>query len=368
VEARPAQANAEWRVPISTYSGRRGGDVTDSGSPVTWLDEEHLRCGQANLLAVFDGRSEALESTPEQFILVKSRHMIDWYERQFAQDPPRRVLEVGIFKGGSVALFAGLWQPEQLLAVDIVTEPVAALDEFVRASGLGDRVKARYGVDQADAETLRALITEEFAGEPLDLVIDDGCHFFAETKATFEAVFPLLRPGGTYVIEDWAWAHWPGVWQVDGGPWAEKPSVTLLALELAMLSASRPDLVESVEITTEFIIVRKGPSQTMESGFSLASGYVTAGRTFVEEGYAPGGGTATAVGAQWQLRDTPEARLAQTQSELAERDIALKAATDRTLQLTTDLAEQERLVRSMERSLSWRLTAPLRWLKAALRR
>jgi SAM-dependent methyltransferase len=349
--------------------------MTQTSGALTWLDDEHLRCGQANLLAVFDGRSEALQSTAEQFILVKSRHMIDWYERTFAAEPPRRVLEVGIFKGGSVALFAGLWQPERLLAVDIVTQPVAALDEFVRANGLGERVKARYGVDQADAKTLRALIVDEFDGASLDLVIDDGCHFLEETRATFEAVFPLLRPGGTYVIEDWAWVHWPGVWQEDGGPWADKPSATLLALELAMLSASRPDLAESVEITTEFIVVHKGPCQSMEPGFSLASSYLTAGRVFAEEGYATASGLPTAVGGEWQPRDTPQARLVQMRSELAERGIALREATDHALQLSRDFAdsvariqEYDRRLQAMESSLSWRLTAPLRRLKARARR
>jgi SAM-dependent methyltransferase len=349
--------------------------VTDSGSPLTWLDDEHLRCGQANLLAVYDGRSETLQSTAEQFILVKSRHMIDWYERTFAADPPRRVLEVGIFKGGSVALFAGLWQPERLLAADIVTDRVAALDEFIRANGLGERVKTRYGVDQADAQTLRALVTEEFEGAPLDLVIDDGCHFYEETRATFEAVFPLVRPGGTYVIEDWAWAHWPGVWQEDGGPWIDKPSATLLALELAMLSASRPDLAESVEITTELIVVRKGPCQTMDPAFALASSYRTAGRAFVEEGYGAVPGEGTVVGGERQSRDTPEARLAQMRAELAERGIALREATEHAQQLSKDFAdsvarnqESDRALRAMEHSLSWRLTAPLRWLKARARR
>jgi SAM-dependent methyltransferase len=348
--------------------------MTQTSSPLTWLDEEHLRCGGADLLAVFDTRSDELQSTAEQFILVKSRHMIDWYEQEFAQDAPRRVLEVGIFKGGSVALFAGLWQPERLVAVDIITQPVAALEAFVRDHGLGDRVKTRYGVDQADAGALRSLIAEEFGDAPLDLVVDDGCHYLAESKATFDAVFPSLRAGGTYVIEDWAWAHWPGVWQEDGGPWADKPSMTLLALELAMLSASRPDLIESVEITTELIVVHKGSCAAMEPGFALSSSYRTAGRAFREEPDAAVSGRVTVVGAE-QRSDALEGRLARTESTLAEHSAALEEANDRVRRAAEDLAgamtrvhQYERALQSMERSLSWRLTAPLRWLKARVRR
>ena len=78
---------------------------------LNWFDDERLACPRANLLAVFDDRSQTLESTPDEFILVKSRGMIDWYEASFAGDPPKRVLEIGIFKGGSVVLFSETLAP-----------------------------------------------------------------------------------------------------------------------------------------------------------------------------------------------------------------------------------------------------------------
>ena len=42
----------------------------------------------------------------------------------------------------------------------------------------------------------------------IDLVVDDASHLYEQTKATFAMLFPLVRPGGNYVIEDWSWAHW----------------------------------------------------------------------------------------------------------------------------------------------------------------
>jgi hypothetical protein len=98
-------------------------------------------------------------------------------------------------------------------------------------------------------------------------------------------VFPFLRPGGVYVIEDWAWAHWPGVWQEGGGPWPDKPAPSLLVLELAMLCASRSDLVESVDVTSGLIVVRRGPGKISETDFELSTTYLTAGRTFLEAGF-----------------------------------------------------------------------------------
>lgn len=328
--------------------------MSDATHRVAWLDEEHLECGGAALLSVFDARSAELESTRDQFILVKSRHMIDWYETRFAEHEPGRVLEVGIFKGGSVVLFEGLWNPERLVAVDIMTERVAALDEFVGSNGLGGRVRLRYGIDQADAAAMRSVIGDEFADAPLDLVIDDGCHYLDETKATFDAVFPYVRPGGTYVIEDWAWAHWPGLWQENGGPWADKPAASFLVFELAMLSASRPDLVDSVEINSELILVHKAADAHVEPGFSLSSSYMTAGRIFVEEGFSSASGQAAVLAGEQERGRVLESRVAKLES-------ALEGAVARA-------EEVERVLRAVETSVSWKITVPLRRLKGRVRR
>ena len=38
-------------------------------------------------------------------------------------------------------------------------------------------------------------------------MIDDASHLYEPSLASFETLFPLLRPGGTYIIEDWKWEH-----------------------------------------------------------------------------------------------------------------------------------------------------------------
>ena len=323
--------------------------MTEVPSILNWLDDEKLACPRASLLAVFDDRSQTLESTPDEFILVKSRGMIDWYEASFADDPPKRVLEVGIFKGGSVVLFSELWRPERLVAVDIAVEPIPALAEYVRRCQLAESVKPVFGIDQADVAAMRSVIVSEFGAAPLDLVVDDGCHFLEETRATFETAFPFLRPGGTYVIEDWGWAHWPGIWQDDGGPWPNKPAPTLLALELAMLCASRPDLVESVEITQALIVVRKGAGGTVDTDFALPATYLTAGRVFLEEGFASPSREGEHAPSLQELEQTVRNR---------ERELERSRAMVR---------ELDGAIRALQSSQSWRITAPLRRLKRVLR-
>jgi hypothetical protein len=46
------------------------------------------------------------------------------------------------------------------------------------------------------------IIATEFGAMPLDLVSDDASHLLRETRASFNALFPRLRSGGEYIIED----------------------------------------------------------------------------------------------------------------------------------------------------------------------
>ncbi len=74
-------------------------------------------------------------------------------------------------------------------------------------SRIKERLKPFWAVDQQDSARLREIWQTEFRA-PLDLVIDDASHLYGPTKTSFETLFPLLRPGGLYIIEDWAWGHW----------------------------------------------------------------------------------------------------------------------------------------------------------------
>ena len=80
------------------------------------------------------------------------------------------------------------------------------MDEFIAARGLGNALRPFYGIDQADGSRLARLVDEELEGG-LDIVVDDASHHYEPTLASFQALFPVLRPGGLYVIEDWRSDH-----------------------------------------------------------------------------------------------------------------------------------------------------------------
>jgi predicted O-methyltransferase YrrM len=96
-----------------------------------------------------------------------------------------------------------LARPERFVAIELNDRRVGALDALIERRSLQDSVRPVYGVDQADRARLAAIAADEFGGQPLDLVIDDASHRLDETRASFECLFPLLRPGGRFVIEDW---------------------------------------------------------------------------------------------------------------------------------------------------------------------
>jgi cephalosporin hydroxylase len=196
----------------------------------------------------------------DHFILYKSKAQLDQFVRFFSSIDfqPENVFELGIWEGGSTALWYEIFRPRKHVAVDLAqrgdSEP---LSRWRSSRGLGDRVKTCWGVDQADAERLRSIVADEFDG-PLDLVIDDASHLYEPTKAGFETLFPLLRPRGLYVIEDWQWGHNPDFADPDH-PWTERDSPTRLVFELVEAAGTaRIGAVRSLTVYGGFVAAERG--------------------------------------------------------------------------------------------------------------
>ncbi len=66
--------------------------------------------------------------------------------------------------------------------------------------------------DQSDPDSLLEAIKD---CPPFDLIVDDGSHIASHIVTTFETLYPLLSPGGLYVIEDMHTAYLP---EFEGGP------------------------------------------------------------------------------------------------------------------------------------------------------
>ena len=82
---------------------------------------------------------------------------------------------------------------------------IFALDLYDKTPHNQDRVRIFQG-SQADPAILRQVAAE--IGQ-IDVVLDDGSHVSQHIITSFEVLFPLLAPGGLYIVEDIGTAYWP---------------------------------------------------------------------------------------------------------------------------------------------------------------
>ncbi|GCB44840.1 bifunctional 2-polyprenyl-6-hydroxyphenol methylase/3-demethylubiquinol 3-O-methyltransferase UbiG [Streptomyces sp. NL15-2K] len=164
------------------------------------------------------------------------------YQRHFAdvRYDPIRILEIGIGGYGHDSIGGGslyMWQQFFPRAL------VYGLDIYPKPAVTGPRIRTIVG-DQNDPAFLAELAAD--AG-PFDIIIDDGSHINEHISTSFTHLFPHVRPGGWYVIEDLHTAYWPAF----GGnalPGAAGTSVALLKEQLdrlhheEYLDAGHPDL------------------------------------------------------------------------------------------------------------------------------
>lgn len=213
----------------------------------------------------------------QHLVLLKDRESLEQYARVLGDANPRRMLEFGVFQGGSPVLFSLWFGLDKFVGVDIC-EPVGAYDGFCRRHDVGSKIRTYYRVSQDDRPRIEGIIRNEFGPSLPDVVIDDASHFYRLSRRTFEIAFPLLRPGGLYVIEDWGWGHWKSA---APAIYSGHTPLSKLLMEILMLCASRPDIVSEVQVFASFAFIRKAPSAPALENFELAKMYNRSGLELV---------------------------------------------------------------------------------------
>ena len=149
-----------------------------------------------------------------------------WYTPHYQKhfEPYReqavKVLEIGVggyespdAGGESLLMWKHYFRRGLIYGLDIVAK--TGVDE--------SRLHVLQG-DQGDARFLDSMAREL---GPFDIVIDDGSHIAHHIITSFNALFPHVRPGGLYVVEDLAMAYWPG-WGGGSDPSAQYKSIDLI--------------------------------------------------------------------------------------------------------------------------------------------
>jgi len=131
----------------------------------------------------------------------KWHHYFDIYEQHFGgyRGRPIRMLEIGVFRGGSLRMWKEYFHPDSVI-VGIDIDPSCAAHE------IADRnVFVRIG-SQADPDFLAA-VNVEFG--PFDIILDDGSHKTHHQIISFGALFrDALKDGGCYMVEDMHTNYW----------------------------------------------------------------------------------------------------------------------------------------------------------------
>jgi len=131
----------------------------------------------------------------------KWQHYLPVYESAVDRSRPLRMLEIGVFHGGSLQMWRKYLHPNStIVGIDIDPE-CAKFDD-------GDnKIHVRIGAQQ-DIAFLKSVVAE-FG--PFDVILDDGSHYSSHMINTFRYLFPNgLADGGAYVVEDIHCNYWTG--------------------------------------------------------------------------------------------------------------------------------------------------------------
>jgi spermidine synthase len=106
------------------------------------------------------------------------------------------ILEIGVAQGQSIKMWTDYFPNAKIHGADI--DPKSKLSEEY-----SNRIKFHL-TDQRDRAQLKNL--EQYS--PFDLIIDDGNHWWMEQILTFETLFPYLKSGGIFIVEDTTTSYW----------------------------------------------------------------------------------------------------------------------------------------------------------------
>jgi len=128
---------------------------------------------------------------------------LDAYDTHFSRYRGTDVtmLEIGVSMGGSLEMWRDYFgQKATICGIDVNPDC---------ANRVSSPNKVRIG-SQDDPDFLHGVIGE--IGQP-DIILDDGSHIGRHQTASFHILFPLLKEGGLYVIEDLHTSYWSGSWE-----------------------------------------------------------------------------------------------------------------------------------------------------------
>jgi ubiquinone/menaquinone biosynthesis C-methylase UbiE len=134
------------------------------------------------------------------FISYKWVHYFYIYDKLFLEyrqkNRPLTILEIGVDRGGSLEIWKKyLPEGSKIYGVDI--NPKCKEIKF------GENIFFCLG-----SASDRNFMEKAFADIEFDIILDDGSHICSDVIETFKIMFPRIKNGGLYVVEDLHTSYW----------------------------------------------------------------------------------------------------------------------------------------------------------------
>jgi hypothetical protein len=115
----------------------------------------------------------------------------DVYEYFFfpVKNQVKKVFEIGVFRGASMKMFQDYFPDADIYGIDIYD--VSSLNS--------DRIHT-FIANQSKRDQLQKCIAA--FGSDFDVIVDDGGHAMDQQQISFGFLFPYVKSGGYYIIED----------------------------------------------------------------------------------------------------------------------------------------------------------------------
>lgn len=170
------------------------------------------------------------------------------YDRAFShlRDQPIKLLEIGAASGEGIRMWLQYFPQAQVVGVDIVSKTNLW-------NTPGESPDPRYKFCQGDqaCSTFWACFLADY-GKDWDIIIDDGGHYSNQVIISFENLWPALRSGGLYAIEDLGVSYGAGsVFLPEGWP----NHMDFLKAKLDEINCA--DTIASMNFSKELAIIKK---------------------------------------------------------------------------------------------------------------
>lgn len=104
----------------------------------------------------------------------------------------QKVLEIGILDGASAKMWRDFFDNATIFCLDIIPEYINKV--------IGEERIQPFVADQSDSRKFQKIVSAQ--ANEFDIIIDDGSHQMDHQQMSFGVLFPLVKSGGYYVLED----------------------------------------------------------------------------------------------------------------------------------------------------------------------